>query len=274
MNTILVPTDFSEVSLNAIEYAVQLAQLTEAKIVLLHVYSYPVAPAALPVVMPANEIKNEVTKEFKAIEQAMRNKFGNEILIEHKIVFGSRLEEINLVATEIKADIIIMGAQGAGFISEKIFGSLTSSMLRKANCPLITINAKVKFKQVKNIVFAYDHTTLYKQAIFHSFKKIVHLFGSFVYALNVIHPLRKVEVVNKSVAKANLELALEGIPHSFHFRKSEDVNEGINAFVRRRKINMVVMIPRMHISFKELLSTRNTKGMAFHTRVPLLALHD
>lgn len=59
MKTILVPTDFSKIARNAIDYAVEIAKLTKAKLVLFHVYHVPVVPVEIPIVMPIDEVKKE-----------------------------------------------------------------------------------------------------------------------------------------------------------------------------------------------------------------------
>ncbi|MBA3705480.1 MAG: universal stress protein, partial [Bacteroidetes bacterium] len=86
MKTILVPTDFSEIACNAINYAVEIAKLTKAKLILFNVYNVPVVPAEIPIALPIDEIEKDVMKGLKKIEKDICLKHGNELVIECKCV--------------------------------------------------------------------------------------------------------------------------------------------------------------------------------------------
>ena len=69
MEIILVPTDFSKNASNAIDYAVEIAQLTQAKLILFHVYQVPVVPAEVLIVLPADEMEKDAMEGLKKIER-------------------------------------------------------------------------------------------------------------------------------------------------------------------------------------------------------------
>ena len=64
-----------------------------------------------------------------------------------------------------------------------------------------------------------------------------------------------------------------GLNHTFHISENEHIIDGINDFAEENNIDLVVMVPRMHSGFHNFFFEQNTKQMAFHTKVPLLALH-
>ena len=67
MKTILVPTDFSKIARNAIDYAVEIAKLTKARLILFHVYHATVVPSEMPIVLPTGEIEKEALDGLKKI---------------------------------------------------------------------------------------------------------------------------------------------------------------------------------------------------------------
>lgn len=274
MKTILVPTDFSKIARNAIDYAVEIAKLTNAKLILFHVYHVPAVPSEMPIVIPIDEIEKNSMDSLKKIEKNIHLKHGNKLVVEYQCRCGFPIDEINTFAEENKIDLIVMGMEGAGYLTEKLVGSITTSLIKKAKCPLLAIDKHVKFKSVKKIALACDYEETQNKSILEPLKEFVQLFESHVYVLNVVRELETVATISKAVEGIKLEHSLEDLNHSFHYTKSEDIVEGINDFVDEKKIDMVAMIPRMHTALQNLFHEPITKRMAFHTKVPLLALHE
>ncbi len=53
-----------------------------------------------------------------------------------------------------------------------------------------------------------------------------------------------------------------------------DFEEGIDTYVNDMKINMIITIPRKHSFLAKIFKTSHTRELAFHTNVPLLAVHN
>lgn len=274
MITILVPTDFSKISLNAIDYAVEIAVRTKAKIILFHTYYMPIITSDIMVVPPIDELDNGCADSLKRIESNIYKKHGKNIDIEFICKYGFPIDEINLFAIEKKVDLIVMGMQGAGYLTEKIIGSITTSLIRKSKCPVLVINRGLKFKPVKKIVLASDFEVIADATILKPLKEFVQLFKSQVYVLNVVPELETVPMIGKAAVGIKLEHALEDVNHSFYFSQNEDVVAGINDFIDEKDADMVVMIPRKHSFLNSVFNEPDTKRIAFHSKVPLLALHE
>ena len=274
MKTILVPTDFSKIAQNAINYAVEIAIVTKAKIILFHVYHTTVVPAEMYIAQPIDEIEKDALENLKKIEREIHLEHGNKLIIECKCKYGFPVDEINNFAQTNKIDLIVMGMEGSGYLTEKIIGSITTSLIKKAKCPVLAIDKHIKFKSIKKIALACDYSEINTKEIFTPLKELAQVFNSHVYVLNVVRELEPIFTVTKSVKGIKLNHTLEDVTHSFHYTESEDIIDGINDFVDEKKIDMLVMIPRMHSVLRNLFNESVTKRMAFHTKVPLLALHE
>lgn len=275
MKTILVPTDFSKAAANAIGYAVEIAKLTKAKIILFHTYRVPVVTAEMPVIIPnLTELEKDCMEELRKIERKLHLSHGKKLDIDRVVKCGFAVDEIDLYATKHKVDLIVMGMQGAGYLTEKFIGSVTTSLIQKANCPVLVIGENVKFKSIKKIVLACDYNETENKEILERLKEFAHLFKSHVYVLHVVPELELVAPVPDVVSDyIKLEHTLADTDHSFHYLPNNEVVDGINKFVTDSKMDMVVMIPRKHSILKNIFIEPNTKKMAFHSKVPLLALH-
>jgi nucleotide-binding universal stress UspA family protein len=274
MKTILVPTDFSAAAYNAIEYALQIAEKTGSKLSLLHVYQYPVIPTEAPIMIPYQDLEKASLKALHKLEKEIEEKNKQHIKITSHCVCGFPADEINDYALKHKADLIIMGMSGSGFIDEKIIGSTTTTLIRKSKCPVLVIDNEVKYSGLEKIALASDLHDLKNNKILEPLIEIAGLFNSHIYIIHVDAEKETAAEMKKSPAGSILNHKLGEISHSFHSVKNEDVTEGIQAFMNSHKIDLVVMIPRERSIWKTLFQEPNTKRLAFHTKTPMLALHE
>lgn len=276
MKNLLVPTDFSKISDNAIDYAVEIARVTQAKLILFHAYHVPVITTEAVVAVPDfKEIERYAVDNLKRIERIIHIKYGRDIVTECVCKCGFAVEEINLFARDAKIDLIVMGMKGSGYLGEKLMGSVTTSLMQKSTCPVIAIDRHVKFRIPEKIVLAYDYLETDHQSVLKPLRQLADLFNSHVYILSVVSSLDNSPKIPESASDHNsIENSLRGVEHSFHYLQDESVIDGINAFVSERKMDMVVMIPRKHSVFRNLFVEPNTKRMAFHALVPVLTLHE
>lgn len=141
IKSILFPTDFSEGSSQALQYAVDLTKKYGAKLYLVHVI-YDIAKATGWYVPHVS-----MDQMYKDIQEGARkelDKFGSEELsgmknLERIVVTGVPHEEIINSAKKNKIDMIIMGTHGRKGIDRILFGSTAAQIVRFAPCPVLTV---------------------------------------------------------------------------------------------------------------------------------------
>ena len=276
MKTILVPTDFSDNSRNAFRYSLELAKISAAKVVLFHVIQIIVSPVPdMPVVVTPSEeeLEREGRQRLTAFANEARNESANGIEIEYNISIGSVTDKIFELIREKKIDLIVMGISGTNLLREMLIGSNTVKLIREASCPVLAVPPEAKFKKLQTIVFACDYKKNSNDAALDTIKEFVNLFNSKLHIINISKPaaIPTTEQVGTSV---HLEHQLKEINPTVYFPEQDDVVEGINEFVEEYHADMLVMIPRRHSLLEIIFSKSNTKKMAFHTHIPLLAVHE
>jgi len=140
---ILYPTDFSKHSLSALPYAKELAKLSSAEIHCLHVvdeacqYWLGAGEAAMPVVMPAEDIKNSAQEQMTQFVEAH---FGDpQGSVVANLVTGRPFVEIIRYARENEIDLIVIATHGHGALASMLLGSVTEKVVRKSTCPVLTV---------------------------------------------------------------------------------------------------------------------------------------
>ncbi|HET8761129.1 MAG TPA: universal stress protein [Nitrospiria bacterium] len=140
VTTILVPTDFSDGSLQAMRYAMGLSELLGARVVFLHVVEPPAYGVELTGTYPG--IAPDVTKKLAAmmhdwVEQVM----VRGARVEWHLEMGSAFAEILAAVERYGADLIVMGTHGRTGLSHLLLGSVAARVVQHAPCPVLTVKA-------------------------------------------------------------------------------------------------------------------------------------
>jgi len=142
---ILVTTDFSDTSKQAVGPAVDLARKFGAKLILAHIEE-----AQLPALVieyasvGLEEIqRRQVERAADLLAGFERDQLGDDIEVERVVRAGTPHVEIVRLAEERDIDLIVMATHGRGFISHALLGSTTERVLRRAPCPVFVIRDRV-----------------------------------------------------------------------------------------------------------------------------------
>lgn len=132
INRVLVPSDFSEASLQALSKARAIAP--DADVLLLHVEP-PIDSVTGNVIASATQILASKEQTLAKLREAA----GTEVSCE--VRFGDAAGEIVWAAAEWGADLIVMPARSHGAIKHALLGSVTDRVLRSAKCPVLVLPA-------------------------------------------------------------------------------------------------------------------------------------
>ena len=151
MKRVLVPIDLSEVSEEALRYAVNCPCAETRTLILLHAID-PLDIAGLGLVGMANreeEMRDELQAEAqKRLDELSRKYARDGLNFETRLVFDRPWRAIINVAIEEQADAIVMGSHGRGVIAEQFLGSVAEKVVRKAPTPVTIIRPKTMRKRL------------------------------------------------------------------------------------------------------------------------------
>ncbi len=141
ITTILVPTDFSEYSRQALSYAEMLAKTFEAKIVLVHVID------TVSYVVSESVQWTDVSARLEGIVQPMiegliREAEKRGVAVESKLSQGVPYDQIVKTAENVNADLVVMGTHGRTGIPHVLLGSVAERVVRLAPCPVLTVRSR------------------------------------------------------------------------------------------------------------------------------------
>jgi universal stress protein A len=139
IRNLLLTTDFSESSTQALPYARNMAERLGAALHLLHVISNPLAPLYRSAANDYDAIVSNARARARELMAAHEAELGWRIEHHSLIREGDVLTEIQAVVREKNIDTIVMASHGEGRLRHFLLGSTTRKVLMTVNCPVYVI---------------------------------------------------------------------------------------------------------------------------------------
>lgn len=274
VKNILVPTDFSPCSKNALRIAVDLSKKLGAKIHLINAIHVPTPHMDLggqAIVEPMlEEYEEEIEKKFLALDQEIPGL--KDVKHDHRAFISFTIDAIYTAMETRKIDMIVMGTKGSHDKLEKLLGGVSSEVIRIAEVPVLVVPENIKKFNPKKIVFAADFNKIETIGRLNPLKEMAKLFDAEIVIVNVSEDNKF--PFSKLVESFKVDKFLKDIRHSFETAVSRDVKEGLFDFVEKKKADLIVMMPRKHSLFERIFKSSVTKKVAMEVKVPLLTFHD
>jgi nucleotide-binding universal stress UspA family protein len=277
IHDILFPTDFSEASHNALNYAIDMAAHLGARVLMLHVYQeIPVAPGVAPPDFMDRlraEKEEKALAAFRAYEQWVYQDKSVDIDLIPLLESGYAYDKILEVSRQENADMIVMGTQGASSTAQHIFGSLTTRVIEASECPVLAIPEGVTFQPIQHILYASN----FEETDFRVLDQLLDYADIFGAQLSCAHVYAGEDYwsrLDKTFFERlyHLERQYDRL-HFFTFNH-RDVVGGLHRFVAANEVDMLAMLTHHCDPMAQALDESLTREMTLHTDVPLLAFHE
>jgi nucleotide-binding universal stress UspA family protein len=277
MKTLVVPTDFSSVSVNAMNYAVDMAQAINAGIVLLHVYNVPVSFTDSPVspvtTVSIEEIKRTSEERLQELKKNLVTVTSGNVEIFTEARLGETIDELEQICASVEPLAIIMGSHGSTGIERLIMGSTTLTAIRHLKCPVIVVPPGTTYHGIRKIGLACDFENVVQSTPVEYIKNIVKEFGADLYVLNV-QDIDQEELEDAVMDTAYLDAMLEDVSPKYVQLTGKDVVESINSFAEHNNLDLVMIIPKKHRFIDSLFHKSQSRELITHSHIPIVSIHE
>lgn len=275
MDKIVVPVDFSSASSWGFYYAYNIAKEIGAELIVVHLYWPPYVESTYPVDMIQSiisEKEEEVLKHLKAATQAPLEE-EQSVNIRYVIQSGSE-NSITDLAEDNKADLIVMGTHGSGNALDKVWGTNTANVIKKATCPVLAIPIGATYEGIESIAYATDFddkdTELLLQLTF-----IATAIKAKVHCVHINQADGPYNDKKESAFRTSFEKNFADLPVTYSVWSANEVEDGLETFCRINKVSILAMLTHNKKSLwdKVFGGSSTTKKMTMQTKLPLLAFH-
>jgi nucleotide-binding universal stress UspA family protein len=275
MKKFLVPTDFSDTAKNAARYAVEMASKdTDAMIILYNVFDKLVSGSdGSPLTESDDDRKKILNHALENLEIELHE--IADVRIQYVAEVGSSLvESIERYIRHNGIDIVIMGITGATKLEQIFIGSNALNMAREGVCPVIIVPPGAKFKKIENVVFLSDFKNVKGTTPVAQVQLVLDIFKPKLHIVNVDseHYVELTEEFKSE--RAWLEKRFAEYQPEFYFIRMYDFLDAISNFTADHKIDLIVTVPRKHSFLRGLYKTSHTKKLAYHSHIPVVAIHE
>ena len=278
MKKIIVPTDFSDNGNTAMRYAAQMAAEVNATLFLMTVFTVTdtsYSPQKALIEEYNNHIITDMQKQLEESKNALEKEFS--IKVETKMYYKNIKEAILECASEEDADFIVMGNRGVKGIEKLLFGSVTTSVIGEGKVPVLAVPIGLEWAGIENILFATENLSTGSNIL----DPLLSLSSMADATVHVgVYSDEKEDGSELLMEKASvLQLFESNLPNAYKQIKTKtvslmgnDFENAVDNYIGDNNIDLLVMTTHKRSFWERLFDKSLTKEMAYHTKIPLLAI--
>ncbi len=274
MRTIVIPTDFSPIATNAMNYAIDMAMELNTSITLIHVYQIPVSITEVPIVMAsAEDLKKDAEQKLDEVKKGIEHITSGKLKIYTEARVGNVVDELEDFCEKIQPFAVVMGTKGASGLERILFGSTTLTTIKHLSFPVIVIPPGSVYKTIKKIGFACDLKQVVETTPIHFIKEMADNYKAEFHVLNVDYENRHFtpDTPEQSLL---LHTMLQGLNPTYHFIEHTNIEDGINEFAENNNLDLLITIPKKLELLDTLFRPSSTKQLIFESHIPIMCIHE
>ncbi|MBC5991950.1 universal stress protein [Pontibacter cellulosilyticus] len=267
MKTFLVPTDFSDSSLRALNHACRLAIEVDAKVILCHIYDKSA--------LPSFGIAREKAHSEEA-QQKMSNFLANSqcegAMIETVMRGGNVVDEIVNAIDELGVSLVVMATAGGKGLKEKYFGTRTEAIAKRGLCSVLVLPENGPIKPIEHIVYAADFENGDQVTVL-QLMQLKELFNATLTFLH-IKSKNQPDLIDDEYVKEELIKQFPQADIQFVEIANDDVVEGITRFVQETNTSLLSFTMLNRIFLENITHNSVSAKLLRNLNLPMLALPE
>jgi len=278
MLSILLPTDFSENSMNAIKYALEFFKYQKTQFYFMHAYqnefydheellSREVYEDVL------GDIRNKSQANLKNLLSTVKELSPNPRFTYHTIsAYNTLVEEANVIAEAKQIDLIVMGTKGKSDERHIVFGSHTFQVLKYVKCPVLAIPANYTNTQPKRILFPTNYLMPYKRR---ELKLLSELAKSYRSIIDVLYVSKSSKLsIRQEDNQSFIKETFCDNEVLFSHEESKKIDETIKNYITDKQIDLIAMVNTQHSFLEDMLFPSTIDKVSLGLEIPLLAMQN
>ncbi len=274
LQQLVVPTDFSELADNAYQFALDLAREQDASVQLIHIHQPKATVPSMP--QPASD-QVELLNQKRNL---MRRRISGEhdslypnpegVRVEDLIITGSVVEELKSLSRLGQTDLILMGTTGENRANGRLWGSISSTVARKAACPVLLVPPFVRYQGFSRIVYASN----FQPGEEHIWPQVMEWAARFGADVHFVH-IEEAELHGYSVQRTSSGYFPNAGRPLFHLATvdSNDMLDGLSQYAEDQQADLLIMATPHRRFLEDWFHRSATRRVIFNTAIPLMVMH-
>jgi nucleotide-binding universal stress UspA family protein len=276
MKNILLPTDFSKNSINAIYYALEFLKDKKCQFYILNVQkaSSFITDDMMVVNSSTTIYKTLINAAKKSIDNiitTLKEEFYNKNHQFHAIVdYDNFVDAINQVCDKHEIDLIIMGTKGASGLEKVLFGSNTVRVMQRCHTPALAIPDKYKFNKINHVAFATTNSKRFQKEELEILNKIITTNNA---SLQILHLADQNHLAYDAYDNIDFFATnFSDAEHEYIDTPSNEMFSVVSDYIHKNGVNMLAIMNKKHSFLERLFKTYAVERYAFKIDIPLLVM--
>lgn len=272
---VLVPLDFSEQSLIALEQAANLCKVFHSDLHVLCVIEDDFSLRRLFAESDKSAIKQQLQERLDGLVAEKSAEFG--LGITTHIESGTIYEQIVKVSDGLSAAFIVMGTNGSSSLKKKFIGSNALRVVRESHVPVITIKGKHHRRGCQNIILPLDLTKETKEKVAKAIE-FAKRFGSVIRVVSILltndefvvnRLTRQLDQVKKAIESQGVNCTAEIVRDT---TGSHTLAESIIDYSNKSKGDLIMIMTQQETDFTEFFIGSAAQGVIDGSDIPVLSI--
>jgi nucleotide-binding universal stress UspA family protein len=272
MQPIVVAVDFSNSSIHAIEYSLNIANRLESDIIL--VWVDKVAPTESIYPDTTNQNRNEAKKRFEELILQYSKDLAPGLKMEYKLRKGKIYTEVEVLAKNVSGALIFAGTHGLSGYEEYWIGSNAFKIVTYASCPVITVRHDFKIrKNIHKILVPIDSSNETVQKL-PFVSKLARLFKSEVHVVATHSSnLKSIQRIAEKYAQQSVQyLENNKIRHVHDDIVSTDITKSVITYAMNIEADLIAIMTEQETPANILLGP-HAQQLVNQSPIPVLSMH-
>jgi nucleotide-binding universal stress UspA family protein len=265
MRTIIAPTDFSDISLNAVKYAADIAMDINAELLLMHADEFLVPGSDVLLASTIDYAEDWSAEQLKTLRTEMLARTKNTIRVRTENIKGIVFKEIGEVCEREQPFAVVMATHSPSTAKGSILQSATLYTSKHIQYPVLIVPDKLIYKSFKNIGLACNLKHVYTEPV----ESLCALVKTFNASLHVLHVKKHDE--DEHFAEMMLTRHhLHELNPKVQFVESESIHDGIISFVKKNAIDLLIVMHNQDKSSEKSFFN----NLVLHPEIPVMTLQS
>ncbi len=280
MNKILVPTDFSELSQQALDFAVDMARYAVAEVQAVHFVQ--VATEEVTLVTADTAVVGTTEESLYNIQLMRTNKQKLDkivakyeesgVTVTAELAGGGFLNGIKHFTKKYDTSMVIMGTSGEQNIEEFFSGNHTEQLIEHLGIPVISMKQPVLYGKVRDIMLAVDLKEQYSPSALRKMKDALLNFNAKIHFVSVIKPDDK----DKSSHHKQLELLAQRMhltEAELHMIEAENVEQALKDYAVKAGAGTIAVLSEAKSGLWRFIQSSLAMHLSKDFDIPIMTLN-
>jgi nucleotide-binding universal stress UspA family protein len=269
MNNIIIPVDFSKYCEYALEIGAMLAKKHNATLHVLHMLELSDSLISHSDSDNKNEMMFLLALSKKKFEPFLDKDYLEGVQVEAMIKHHKVYKEVDELARNVNADLIIMGSHGL-MAHEGVFaGSNAEKMVRNSNTPVLTVKSKPQSFNLNTVIFATDLT----EASVAAYKKAVNIFSTLESKLHAVYVNRPHTdfISSKEFKEMTQQFAAFGGTDQVDFISGYTVEDGLLQYAEETQADCIAISTHARKGLSHFFRGSISEDLANSSPLPVMS---